>query len=60
MRVSVFLVYELRAGCSHLIAARLTMKAARSIARQRGGRGVKKIVANKSEMLEDWDAPQDC
>lgn len=61
MKQKVFLVSEvLPSGYERVIAVRLTEKAARAIAKAKGGRRVTRFVADKDEFLKQKEPQEEC
>lgn len=59
MRVKVFLIYDvdIKTGCDiKVVAVRLSMKAARAVAKEAGNRRVERRLATKDETLVDEQA----
>lgn len=56
MQQKVFIVSEVTtSGSERIIAVRLTEKAARAIAKQKGGRRVTRFYADKDEFLKEQE-----
>lgn len=58
MQVKVYVVIEVKAGSERIIAARLTNKAARDIARLAPNRAVKLFVATKDSHIVEKERQQ--